>query len=86
MIVVEVVAGVLVAASAIVVTMAGITGLLGILGAIRFVRCDRCRRLGISSPSLPLRSCVQCRHGLLLHPFYVRHHADASVARRDLQI
>ncbi|MGH9076658.1 MAG: hypothetical protein ACRDY0_04285 [Acidimicrobiales bacterium] len=71
----EVVAGVLVGALFVVGTAALWVGLLGAIGAVRFVRCDRCRRFGLTSLSAPLRECVRCRHGRLLHPMVTLHDA-----------
>lgn len=73
----EIVAIVLIAALAIFVVFAAVVGLLGVVGAVRFVRCTECGRLGLSSPAVPLRSCVYCRHGWILHPMYELHHTHA---------
>ena len=81
MIVFGVLTGVLVGVFGIFVAGASIAGLLGILGAVRFVRCDSCGRLGVSLPSVPLRSCVHCRHDLLLHPLH--HHAHTAALPRE---
>jgi len=83
MIVFEIAAGLLVAATAVVMAYAGVVGLLGILGAVRFVRCDRCGRIGVTSLREPLRSCVHCRHGHLFHPLHEWHHSHgrADVVR-----
>ena len=75
--VVEVLAGMLVATLLAVTTVMAYVGLLGILGGIRFVRCDRCGHLGLTSTLQPLRSCIYCRHGRLLHPLASLHHAHA---------
>lgn len=81
MIAFEIAAGLVVAATAVVMAYAGVVGLLGILGAVRFVRCSRCGRIGVTSLREPLSSCVHCRHGRLLHPLHEWHHASADIAR-----
>lgn len=75
MVVVEVLAGVLVLALALVMTIGVYLGLLGFVGAVRLVRCDRCGHLGLTSASEPRRTCAVCRHGRLLHPLLTLHHA-----------
>jgi len=78
MIAVWIVGGALVASLAVVMALGGVFGLLGILGAVRVVRCDRCGRFGLTSLGTPLRSCVRCRHGVLLHPVATRHFLHAA--------
>jgi hypothetical protein len=78
MVVVEVLAGVLVAALLVATTVMAYAGMLGILGFVRFVRCDHCAHLGLTSTLNPLRSCAYCRHGRLLHPLASLHHAHAA--------
>jgi len=80
MVVVEVLAGVLVAGLLVATTVMAYVGMLGILGGVRFVRCDHCRHLGLTSPLDPLRSCTYCRHGLLLHPLTSLNHAHAAIS------
>jgi hypothetical protein len=78
MIIVEVIAVLLVVGLAVTMAYGAVVGVLGIFGAVRFVRCDRCGRLGATSLAEPLRSCVHCRHGRLLHPFHAWAHAHAQ--------
>jgi hypothetical protein len=75
MLIVEVVCGALAVALVVVMALCGVTGLPGILGAVRFVRCTRCDHMGITSATAPVRSCVHCRLGWLLHPMVQLHHA-----------
>ena len=83
--IVEVLTGVLVVVSVVVMAMALYVGLLGALGLIRLVRCDRCGHLGMTSVAAPLRACGRCRHGRLLHPLVSLHHAHV-VQDRDSRI
>jgi len=83
--IVEVLTGVLVAVSIVVMAVSLYVGLLGALGLIRLVRCDRCEHLGMTSVAAPLRACGRCRHGRLLHPLVSLHHAHV-VQDRDSQI
>jgi hypothetical protein len=75
MVVLEVCAGVLIAALATATVGAIAVGMLGMAGAIRLAPCRRCGRLGVTSLDQPLRSCMHCRHGWVLHPLYQWHHA-----------
>lgn len=79
MIVIEVVGGLLITAAVVVMAYAGVVGFLGILGAVRFVRCDRCGHIGATSLRVPMRSCVHCRHGRLLHPIDAWHHSHIAL-------
>ncbi|HLI53292.1 MAG TPA: hypothetical protein VKU88_03120 [Acidimicrobiales bacterium] len=81
MIIVEVIAALLVLGLAVTIAYAIVVGILGIVGAIRFVRCDHCGRLGTTSIAEPLRSCVHCRHGRLLHPIHDWAHAQSPGTR-----
>lgn len=87
MLTLEVIGGILVAAVLLYTVFAALVGLLGAVGIVRIVRCTRCGRLGLCSRAEPLRSCVQCRHGWLLHPMYSWHaaefHHTRPVARRE---
>ncbi|MGH8989411.1 MAG: hypothetical protein ACRDXC_12600 [Acidimicrobiales bacterium] len=83
MLIVEIVAGVLVVALAVVMAVCGVVGLLGIIGAVRIVRCSHCRRIALSTASAPLRSCSRCRHGWLLHPLYQMQHAHRGSPRLE---
>jgi hypothetical protein len=83
--IIEVLTGVLVAVSVVVMAVALYVGLLGALGFIRLVRCDRCGHLGMTTAAAPLRACGRCRHGRLLHPLVSLHHAYV-VPDRDSQI
>lgn len=53
-------------------------GLGGILGVTRLVRCDPCGHRGLTSASKPLQSCLRCRHGSMLHPFYALHRVHSA--------
>jgi hypothetical protein len=74
MVVVEILVVVLSTLLFIVVVAALWVGLLGVIGAVQFARCDRCGHLGLTSASEPLRACIRCRHGRLLHPVVAVHH------------
>jgi hypothetical protein len=84
-VVVWVIGGLLVAALAVVMAFGGVLGALFAVGAVRVVRCDRCRRYGITSLAQPLRSCLHCRHGRLLHPLAWHYaHAEHVPSKRDV--
>lgn len=70
---IEILIGVLVAVLAAGTTVAALIGLAGLAGVARLIRCEHCNRLGLTSGSQPLMSCMNCRHERVLHPLAVRH-------------
>jgi hypothetical protein len=82
MVIVEVLTAALVAALALVTLLVMCEGLGGILGMIRFARCNRCGHLGMTSATEPIRACIRCRHGHLLHPLLALHHHGEQLHER----
>ena len=72
---VEIVTGLLLSLSIIIVTVMTYLGLLGVLGIARFVRCEHCGHLSLSTREQPLDSCTYCHHGALWHPLMTLHRA-----------
>lgn len=73
MLIVDVVAGLLAMALAIVATAAEIVGLLGALGAARLVRCESCGRMVLAAGPAPGSTHAYCR---------AEHHGHVAALRR----
>jgi hypothetical protein len=74
----------LIAVLATAATAAIYIGLLNWMGAFYVVRCEECRHLTFSSANQSRESCVHCRHPMLMHPIYSRHHSGVRVVNDRL--
>ena len=70
---------VLIAVLGAAATAAIYLGLLNWMGAFYVVRCAACHHLAFSSANQSPESCAHCRHPVLMHPIYTRHHSGARV-------
>ena len=74
MITYEVLTLVLIAVLALAASAAIYIGVIGLMGGFYFVRCVGCGHLTFSATKAPQRSCMHCRHPVLMHPFHAVHH------------
>ena len=79
---VEVLIGVLVAASFAFACVALWIGVVGTFGPVQVVHCEQCGRLGLVMPAGRSHECAWCRHDRMLHPVLALHHVGARVHAR----
>ena len=73
----------LIAVLGLAATAAIYVGVIGLLGGFYFARCAQCGHLTFSTTKWPTRSCVHCRHPVLMHPLHAAHHPSHA---RDVRV